>query len=109
VVGRAVRDLVDAGDPPSSLTVARLSAAAEAAIGQPVTIDEDVLRAALDPVACAAARRQVGSSSPAAIREMLEHLDQTFAAELAWSDAARSRSAAAETALLARARELAST
>ena len=36
VVGRAVRDLVDAGDPPSALTADRLAAAAEAAIGRPV-------------------------------------------------------------------------
>src|SRR5690242_14926529 len=36
VVGRAVRDLIEAGEPPSALTVARLAAAAEAAIGAPV-------------------------------------------------------------------------
>ena len=36
VVGRAVRDLVEADEPPSELTPARLSAAAEAAIGRPV-------------------------------------------------------------------------
>ena len=64
VVGRAVRDLVDAGDPPSALTAARLSAAAEEAIGRPLEIDPEILRAALDPAACAAARLQIGSSSP---------------------------------------------
>ena len=67
VVGRAVRDLVEAGEPPSELTPARLSAAAEAAIGRPVAIDEATLRDALDPAACAAARRQTGSSSAAAM------------------------------------------
>ena len=64
VVGRAVRDLVDAGDPPSALTAERLSAAAEQAIGRPLEIDPEILRAALDPAACAAARLQIGSSSP---------------------------------------------
>jgi argininosuccinate lyase len=107
VVGRAVRHLVDAGDPPSALTVARLSAAAEQAIGRSVELDERVLLAALDPAACAAARLQTGSSSPEAMREMLEHLDATLAHDTSWSEAATSRASSAETALLARARELA--
>jgi argininosuccinate lyase len=107
VVGRAVRDLVEAGEPPSALTSARLSAAAEAAIGTPVELDEATLRAALDPAACAAARLQVGSSSAAAMDSMLEGLAVTLAADQAWSETARDREAAAEAALLARARELA--
>jgi argininosuccinate lyase len=107
VVGRAVRDLVEAGEPPSALSPARLSAAAEAAIGTPVDLDEETLRAALDPAACAAARRQIGSSSQAAMDSMLAGLDATLAANDEWSEAARERESAAERALLARARELA--
>src|SRR5204863_5439954 len=72
VVGRAVRDLVEAGAPPSQLTQHRLAAAAEAVIGGPVELDEATLRDALDPAACAAARRQTGSSSAAAMSEMLD-------------------------------------
>ena len=106
VVGLAVRDLVEAGEPPSALTPARLSAAAEAAIGTPVELDEATLRAALDPAACAAARRQIGSSSQAAMGSMLEGLDATLAANESWSEAARERETSAEAALLARAREL---
>ena len=106
VVGLAVRDLVEAGEPPSALSPARLSLAAEAAIGTPVELDEETLRAALDPAACAAARRQTGSSSQAAMGSMLEGLDATLAANDAWSETAREREAAAEAALLARAREL---
>ncbi len=101
-----MRDLVEAGEPPSALTPARLSAAAEAAIGTPIELDEETLRAALDPAACAAARRQIGSSSQAAMDSMLAGLDATLVANAAWSDAARRREAAAEAALLARAREL---
>src|SRR3954468_643713 len=67
VVGRAVRDLVEAGEPPSALTPERLAAAAEAVIGTPVELDEATLRAAIDPEACAAARRQAGSSSAEAM------------------------------------------
>jgi argininosuccinate lyase len=107
VVGRAVRDLVEAGEPPSALSPARLSAAAEAAIGTPVDLDEETLRAALDPAACAAARRQIGASSQAAMDSMLAGLDATLAANDEWSEAARERESAAERALLARARELA--
>jgi len=107
VVGRAVRDLVEAGEPPSALTPARLSAAAEVVLGAPVELDEATLHAALDPAACAAARLQLGSSSTDAMDAMLERLAETLAAGAAWSEAAREREAAAEAALLARARELA--
>jgi argininosuccinate lyase len=108
VVGRAVRDLVESGESSRALTPERLAAAAEAAIGQPVEIDEATLRAALDPAACAAARKQTGSSSAAAMDDMLAGIDETLSAHASWSTAARERESAAETALLARARELAS-
>ncbi|MDX6387654.1 MAG: hypothetical protein QOD85_1456, partial [Gaiellaceae bacterium] len=83
-----------------------LSAAAEAAIGVPVELDDATLRAALDPAACAAARLQIGSSSQAAIDSMLAGLDSTLGANESWSEAARERETSAEAALLARAREL---
>src|SRR6266513_2404706 len=76
VVGRAVRDLVDAGDSPAELTPERLAASAEAALGRPVAIDGATLRDALDPAACAAARRQTGSSSASAIDAMLADIDE---------------------------------
>jgi argininosuccinate lyase len=107
VVGRAVRDLVDAGDPPSGLTSERLREAAEATVGAPVRIDAATLAAALDPAACAAARKQVGSSSAAAMDAMLAGLDDALAAHRRWDDDARAAEAAAEATLLERARELA--
>src|SRR5436305_5698278 len=107
VVGRAVRDLVDAGEPPSALSPERVAAAAEATLGRPVTIDGAALRDALDPAACAAARRQTGSSSESAIDAMLADMDEALTEHAAWSDGARTRDATAETALLDRARELA--
>jgi argininosuccinate lyase len=107
VVGRAVRDLVEAGEPPSQLTPGRLAEAAEAAIGMSVELDEVTLREALDPAACAAARRQTGSSSDAAMAEMLDGLDAALAEHASWGETAREREAAAEAALLERARELA--
>jgi argininosuccinate lyase len=107
LVGRAVRDLVEAGEPPSALTPERLAEAAEAVMGERVEIDDATLREALDPAACAAARRQAGSSSEAAMREMLDGIDAALAAHASWSRDARERETAAEAALLERARELA--
>jgi argininosuccinate lyase len=107
VVGRAVRDLVESGEPSSALTPERLSAAAEAAIGSPVEIDEATLRAALDPAACAAARKQTGSSSAAAMESMLVGIDETLTEHEHWSTTVRERESAAEADLLARARALA--
>jgi argininosuccinate lyase len=109
VVGRAVRDLVEAGEPPSALTPERLSAAAQAAVGAPVEIEAEALAAALDPAACAEARRQAGSSSEAAMDAMLGEVDAALAAHLRWSEAARGREEAAEALLVGRARELAAT
>jgi argininosuccinate lyase len=107
IVGRAVRDLVDAGEPPSQLTAGRLAAASVAATGRSVDIDDEALRDALDPAACAASRRQTGSSSQAAMEEMLDGLRATLIEHERWSGTALERETAAETALLARARELA--
>jgi argininosuccinate lyase len=106
LVGRAVRDLVEAGEPPSGLTAERLAAAAEATIGTRVEIDEATLADALDPATCAAARRQAGSSSEAAVGELLDGIDAALPEHESWSRAAREREAAAEAALLDRARGL---
>jgi argininosuccinate lyase len=107
VVGRAVRDLVDAGDSPSKLTPERLAAAAETALGRPVAVDDAVLRDALDPAACAAARRQAGSSAEPAMDAMLAGIEETLTAHAAWSHRAHEQQATAERALRDRARELA--
>ena len=107
VVGRAVRDLVELGDPPSALTPERLASAAEAAIGKAVDLGEATLRSALDPAACAAARKQTGSSSAVAMDAMLAGLDDQFGDHRSWSTSARERESATEAALLARARALA--
>jgi argininosuccinate lyase len=107
VVGRAVRELVDAHAPPSALTPERLAAAAEAVTGSAVSVDAATLASALDPAACAAARKQVGSSSEAAMGGLLTTIDTEIAAHERWSVAAREREEAAEAALVERARELA--
>jgi argininosuccinate lyase len=107
VVGRAVRDLVDAGMTPDALTPQRLAAAAQATIGRPVEIAADALAAALDPAACAAARRQTGSSAPAEVAAMIAAARAAAAEGRSFSAAARERADRADAALLSRARELA--
>jgi argininosuccinate lyase len=107
VVGRAVRDLVDAGLAPDALTPERVAAAAEASIGRPVAISAEALAAALDPAACAAARRQTGSSAPGEVASMIAAVRAGAAEGRAFSAAARERAERADAALLARARELA--
>ena len=47
--GPSGMDLVEAGDPPSALKLALLSAGADSATGAPRALDEATLRAALDP------------------------------------------------------------
>jgi argininosuccinate lyase len=106
IVGRAIRDLVDAGKPSTQLSAAGLAVASAATIDRPVEVDEGVLREALDPAACAAARRQTGSSSVSAMEEMLVGIRATLTGHENWSAGAREHEAAAEQALLARAHEL---
>jgi len=103
VVGRAVRDLVDAGEPPSALTREHLSVA----LGEEVAVDDETLRDALDPSKCAEARRQAGSSSQEQLAAMLDEVQALVTSNREWSSEARARAKAAEEALLARARELA--
>ena len=106
VVGRAVRDLIDAGLPPGALTPERLCAAAEASVGRAVAISAEALADALDPAACVAARHQIGSAAPAEVAAMIDDCRGQMAGARALSAAARERATAAEDALRVRAREL---
>jgi hypothetical protein len=72
-----------------------------------VAIGADALAAALDPSACAAARRQTGSSAPGQVAAMIAAARAEAAEGRSFSAAARERADRADAALLARARELA--
>jgi argininosuccinate lyase len=106
IVGRAVRDLIEQGRPPSDLTPERLAAAAEGSAGRAVQISAAALASALDPAACVAARLQTGSAAPAQVGSMIEDCRRRIAGARAISAAARERVTGAQAALLARAREL---
>jgi argininosuccinate lyase len=85
LVGRAVRDLVDAGGAPDDLDPARLDAAAREAIGRPVDVPADALRDALDPAACVLARLQTGSSAPDEVAAMVDDCRSQVAVARRWS------------------------
>ena len=106
VVGRAVRDLVEAGLAPDALTPERLSAAAQASVGRPVAISAEALAGALDPAACVAARLQTGSAAPAEVASMIRDCREQITAARAVSAEARGRATVAQAALRARARDL---
>jgi argininosuccinate lyase len=107
VVGRAVRDLVAEGRTADDLTPEALSAAAERAIGRPVTIAPDRLAAALDPLASARTRGQTGSSAPGEVRRMIAACRDEAEGARAETARVRARATAAEAELVARARRLA--
>jgi argininosuccinate lyase len=107
VVGRAVRDLVDAGLPPDALTSGRLAQAAREAVGRAVEVPPGAIADALDPAACARTRLQTGSSAPAEVAAMIAACREEVAAARAVSAARAERAERAERDLRARARELA--
>ena len=98
--------LRDEGLAPDALTPERLSRAAEDAVGRPVAISAEALAAALDPAACAAARHQTGSSTPAQVAAMLDECRERIAAARELSAEARLRAERARADLRARARDL---
>jgi argininosuccinate lyase len=107
VVGRAVRDLDEAGAPPIAMTPDVLAEAAQEVLGHPVDLPAESLAAALDPAVDIRHRPQPGSCSPEAMAAMLATAEEALSEGGKWSAAARARSAAAEQALLGRAREIA--
>ena len=107
VVGRAVRDLVEAGEPPSALTPERLAAAAEAvSAGRSRSTRRRCATRSTRPRAPPPAGRPARRPRRRWTR-CSRRSTRRSPRTRRWSEAAREREAAAEAALLARARELA--
>ncbi len=100
LVGRAVRDLIDAGLPPDDLDPSRLDAAAREAIGRSVDVPAGALAEALDPAACVLARFQTGSSAPGEVAAMVADCRAQVAAARRWSAEVGARVRNAERRLL---------
>ena len=107
VVGRAIRDLIDADRPLDALTPERLAEAARSVDAGEVTVDPDRLAEALDPQAAAAGRRQRGGSALEEVMAMVVECRAEVAEGRAWAAEGAARSEAATEALLTRAEELA--
>ncbi len=71
VVGRAVRDLADAGRELGSLRAEELAAAARESVSREIDVDPDQLADALDPAACVLERHQSGSTRPGEVAAMV--------------------------------------
>ena len=104
VIGRVVRDQVEAG---GAIDAASIAAAAAAVAGTSIVVDEAALAAALDPAACAALRPQTGSSDAGQVRAMCDDVTARSGEVRRWAEAFVAADAAAAAALRSKARELA--
>jgi argininosuccinate lyase len=107
IVGRAVRDLVDAGSEPSALDASRISAAAEAVTGSPLVISDDEVARALDPEDAAHTRSQLGSSNPRELERMVVRCRAEIERRRDWGRARAVAAKEAQDRLRALARDMA--
>jgi argininosuccinate lyase len=107
VVGRAVRELAEAGRAPDELSADLIARAAEEVLGRPVEVPEEALAAALDPAACIGDRPQIGSCEPAQVEAMVVDARRRTDEGRRWSAACAERWAEAERGLRAAATRLA--
>jgi argininosuccinate lyase len=104
VVGRAVAVAIERGEGPAALDAQALARAAQDVLGRELTVPAALVAEALDPRAAIATRTVTGGAAEAPMAAMLD-ADRARAADLAASVARRRAAlAAAEEALLGRAR-----
>ena len=72
IVGRVVRETIEAGEPATAITSADLDGAAMALFGAPLGIDAAIVTRALDPDQNIASRTVTGGPAPAAVEAMIE-------------------------------------
>ncbi len=93
---------------PSDITPALLDQAAHEVIGRPLRFDVEALRSLLDTRALVGARRLFGGPAPEQVRIQIEDAETQREAGLQALSKRRANLAAAEAALFARVRALAS-
>ncbi|HYB40439.1 MAG TPA: argininosuccinate lyase, partial [Candidatus Methylomirabilis sp.] len=108
IVGRFVRDAIAAGQTPESADPALLAQVAREAGRPEVSLDGLTLRAALDAVAFLRTRASAGSVNPAHVREHVAQLAGAVREHERWHRQTVERVSGALTALMTRARALAS-
>jgi len=98
LVGRAVREALQAGQP--AFTAEGLEAAAEAALGRKLDLSPEWVLAASDPARIVASRIGAGGAAEPALAALIAELRQALAEHMAWRVAAETRLAAAQNALV---------
>ncbi len=96
VVATMVKQAVADGIPSTELTLARLQAAAQAAMGRELEFSEEQFRLALDAQHFVDVRNGIGGVAPAATSAVLESAGAALEADNHWLAAAQKRLASAE-------------
>jgi len=91
IVAHMVQSAVQAGVGTEGLTLARLQAAAQAILGQPLNFSAEQLERALDPQLFVKARVDVGGVSPQATTLLLGQLQSALRVDQEWVAAAQTR------------------
>jgi argininosuccinate lyase len=84
VVARLVRTAIEKGVKPIEVTSDMLDRAAEETIGITLSLDDDFIRTALDPVGFINSRVTEGSVNPKEVRKMLENARGKLESEKTW-------------------------
>ncbi len=106
LVGRLVREAIQAKRQMSDLTIADLDVTAQAMIQRSVRLPEQVFVQALNPATAVAARQGIGGAAPEPLAAMLTECRAALTAHVTWHEQATARIAVAEEDLLRRAQEL---
>lgn len=106
IVGRLVREAMQANRTLRDLTLADLDVVARAMLNRPLHLSENAFAQALDPAAAVAARQGIGGAAPEPLSAMLSECRATLSAHTTWCEQASARTVAAEEKLLHRAQEL---
>ena len=107
VVGRAVRNALDAREVPPSITSEGLASAAQALIGRRLELSSTSLASAVDPAAIVASRTGPGGAARSSIADMLAEIRLALDDHRQWRQACELRLDQAVTGLLVRAASLA--
>ncbi len=107
IVGRVVRETIEAGKPATAITTADLDAASAALFGGPLGLDAATVARALDPDQNVGSRTITGGPAPETVASMVEHRLSALAADKAAVAARRKAISVADEALRRRAAELA--
>lgn len=106
VVGRVVRNAIEAGLTPTEVTSTMVDTAAEETIGRRLDLDDTVIRDALDPEGFIYSRVTSGSAHPDAVRETLGDGTRLQETHRTWLDEKSEKLDRADDRLRSAAREI---